>query len=154
MSAVPWPRDCGSPRACARPCGPRSRAWRRSPRWHSLPFSTRRSCAARDCRAAPEAGWSLRQPGRQTPASAAEVIDPQRSAAFLRAGECRFIQHRSAIALLPPLELDVIDRLPGRDDNEEPPEIVAVVQARETAGLDTPGKAGKGAEREVLFIVQ
>ena len=48
--------------------------------------------------------------------------------------------------------LDQVDRLAHGDDEQELPEVVAVVQAGEPAGLGAAVEAVEGAQRHVLLV--
>src|SRR5262249_31584822 len=70
----------------------------------------------------------------------------------VRAEKRRLPLDIAAPALLPAIVLDQVDRLAGRDQRQQLPEIVAVAQLGELAAAGPAAEAVEGAQRHVLLV--
>src|SRR5262249_46593355 len=68
------------------------------------------------------------------------------------AGQGGLVEHGPASPLLPALVLRQVRRLAGGEEDEELPQVQAVVQLGKAAVLGPPAEAVEGAESDVLLV--
>ena len=112
--------------------------------------------AAQGCPGARATGGTPRPPGRRRRALASGPSNCSRAASVggrvSGARQGGLVEHGPAAPLLPALVLRQVGRLAGGEEDEELPQVQAVVQLGKAFLLDPPAEAVEGAEGDVFLV--